>query len=73
MTSWSCPSLYISAARSTAALAAEKSFARSNGVVEKPWPFLVKLARRGDRIVIMGARDDSLSMFALELLQRLAS
>jgi UDP-N-acetylmuramate--alanine ligase len=34
---------------------------------------LVKLARRGDRIVIMGARDDSLSMFALELLRRLAS
>jgi UDP-N-acetylmuramate--alanine ligase len=31
------------------------------------------LARRGDRIVIMGARDDSLSMFALELLRRLAS
>ena len=34
---------------------------------------LFKLARRGDRIVIMGARDDSLSMFALELLRRLAS
>jgi UDP-N-acetylmuramate--alanine ligase len=34
---------------------------------------LVKLARRGDRIVVMGARDDSLSMFALELLRRLAS
>jgi UDP-N-acetylmuramate--alanine ligase len=34
---------------------------------------LVKLARRGDRILIMGARDDSLSLFAQELLQRLAS
>jgi UDP-N-acetylmuramate--alanine ligase len=33
---------------------------------------LVSLARRGDRIVIMGARDDSLSQFAHELLQRLA-
>jgi UDP-N-acetylmuramate--alanine ligase len=33
---------------------------------------LVGLARRGDRIVIMGARDDSLSQFAHELLQRLA-
>jgi UDP-N-acetylmuramate--alanine ligase len=33
---------------------------------------LVKLARRGDRIVIMGARDDSLSQFAYELLRRLA-
>ncbi len=33
---------------------------------------LVKLARRGDRIVVMGARDDSLSQFAHELLQRLA-
>ena len=33
---------------------------------------LVKLARPGDRIVVMGARDDSLSEFAHELLQRLA-
>jgi UDP-N-acetylmuramate--alanine ligase len=32
---------------------------------------LVKTARRGDRIVIMGARDDSLSQFAHELLRRL--
>jgi UDP-N-acetylmuramate--alanine ligase len=32
---------------------------------------LVKLARPGDRIVIMGARDDSLSQFARELLGRL--
>jgi UDP-N-acetylmuramate--alanine ligase len=34
---------------------------------------LVRLARRGDRILIMGARDDSLSQFAHELLRRLAS
>jgi UDP-N-acetylmuramate--alanine ligase len=33
---------------------------------------LIRLARRGDRIVIMGARDDSLSQFAAELLRRLA-
>lgn len=33
---------------------------------------LVKLARAGDRIVIMGARDDSLSQFAHELLRRMA-
>jgi UDP-N-acetylmuramate--alanine ligase len=33
---------------------------------------LVGLARPGDRIVVMGARDDSLSQFAHELLQRLA-
>jgi UDP-N-acetylmuramate--alanine ligase len=33
---------------------------------------LVRLARRGDRIVIMGARDDSLSQFAHDLLRRLA-
>ncbi len=33
---------------------------------------LVRLARRGDRIVIMGARDDLLSRFAHELVQRLA-
>jgi UDP-N-acetylmuramate--alanine ligase len=33
---------------------------------------LVRLARRGDRIVVMGARDDSLSQFADELLRRLA-
>ena len=32
---------------------------------------LVMLARPGDRIVIMGARDDSLSQFARELLRRL--
>lgn len=34
---------------------------------------IVGLARRGDRIVIMGARDDSLSQFAYELLRRLAA
>ena len=34
---------------------------------------LVKLARRGDRIVIMGARDDSLSQFAHELIGRIAA
>jgi UDP-N-acetylmuramate--alanine ligase len=33
---------------------------------------LVKLARPGDRILVMGARDDSLSQFARELLRRLA-
>jgi UDP-N-acetylmuramate--alanine ligase len=33
---------------------------------------LLRLARPGDRIVVMGARDDSLSQFARELLQRLA-
>jgi UDP-N-acetylmuramate--alanine ligase len=32
---------------------------------------LVRLARPGDRIVIMGARDDSLSTFARDLLERL--
>ena len=34
---------------------------------------LVGLARRGDRIVVMGARDNSLSQFAYELLRRLAA
>jgi UDP-N-acetylmuramate--alanine ligase len=33
---------------------------------------LVALARPGDRIVVMGARDDSLSLFARDLLRRLA-
>jgi UDP-N-acetylmuramate--alanine ligase len=33
---------------------------------------LLGLARPGDRIVVMGARDDSLSQFARDLLQRLA-
>jgi UDP-N-acetylmuramate--alanine ligase len=33
---------------------------------------LIGLARPGDRILVMGARDDSLSLFARELLQRLA-
>ena len=32
---------------------------------------LVELARRGDRIVIMGARDESLSEFAHELIKRI--
>jgi UDP-N-acetylmuramate--alanine ligase len=32
---------------------------------------LVELARPGDRIVVMGARDDSLTQFAQELLRRL--
>lgn len=31
---------------------------------------LIELARPGDRILVMGARDDSLSLFAQELLQR---
>ncbi len=34
---------------------------------------LLGWARRGDRIVVMGARDDSLSQFARELLGRLAA
>jgi UDP-N-acetylmuramate--alanine ligase len=34
---------------------------------------LIELARPGDRIVVMGARDDTLSSFAFELLQRLAA
>ena len=34
---------------------------------------LAMLARPGDRVVIMGARDDSLSQFARELLRRLES
>ena len=32
---------------------------------------LVEIARPGDRIVIMGARDDTLSQFAAELLTKL--
>jgi UDP-N-acetylmuramate--alanine ligase len=34
---------------------------------------LVELAKPGDRIVIMGARDDTLSQFAAEVLSRLSS
>jgi UDP-N-acetylmuramate--alanine ligase len=34
---------------------------------------LIALARSGDRIVVMGARDDSLSQFAADLLVRLAN
>jgi UDP-N-acetylmuramate--alanine ligase len=33
---------------------------------------IVSLAKPGDRIVIMGARDDTLSEFARELFQRLS-
>jgi UDP-N-acetylmuramate--alanine ligase len=32
---------------------------------------LIELAERGDRILIMGARDDTLSTFAAELMERL--
>jgi UDP-N-acetylmuramate--alanine ligase len=32
---------------------------------------LLELARPGDRIVVMGARDDTLSLFATGLLDRL--
>ena len=32
---------------------------------------IVELAQPGDRVVVMGARDDSLSSFAAELLARL--
>ena len=32
---------------------------------------LLELARPGDRIVVMGARDDTLSLFAAELLAKL--
>jgi UDP-N-acetylmuramate--alanine ligase len=32
---------------------------------------LAELARPGDRIIIMGARDDTLSQFAAQLLERL--
>ncbi len=34
---------------------------------------LIELAEPGDRIVVMGARDDTLSVFAAELLQRIAA
>ena len=34
-------------------------------------PHLVNEARKGDRFVVMGARDDTLSDFARELLERL--
>ena len=34
---------------------------------------LVELARPGDRVVVMGARDDTLSEFAVELLRRLGA
>jgi UDP-N-acetylmuramate--alanine ligase len=34
---------------------------------------LVRLAHHGDRVVVMGARDDSLSQFAHELLRRFAA
>jgi UDP-N-acetylmuramate--alanine ligase len=32
---------------------------------------LIELAEPGDRIVVMGARDDTLSVFAAELVERL--
>jgi len=34
---------------------------------------LIKLARPGDRIIVMGARDDTLTTFAEELVERLGA
>ena len=34
---------------------------------------LLELAKSGDRIVIMGARDDTLALFAQELVERLGA
>jgi UDP-N-acetylmuramate--alanine ligase len=34
---------------------------------------LIQLARPGDRILVMGARDDTLTTFARELLTRLSA
>jgi UDP-N-acetylmuramate--alanine ligase len=45
------------------------SFAERAACGEK----LLELARPGDRIVIMGARDDSLTLFAADLLERLGN
>jgi len=33
--------------------------------------YLIEQARPGDRVVVMGARDDTLSIFARDLLRRL--
>jgi len=34
---------------------------------------LLELARPGDRIVVMGARDDTLALFAAELVEKLGA
>jgi len=34
---------------------------------------IVEMARPGDRILVMGARDDTLSSFAADLLERLGA
>ena len=75
------PRAFSSAASRPAASAATILFAKSSGAAERPLLFQTaapvgrhagQLARRGDRIVVMGARDNSLSQFAYELLRRLA-
>lgn len=40
---------------------------------EQALPHLLKEAKKGDRIVVMGARDDSLSVFAGQILESLGS
>lgn len=40
---------------------------------EQAMPYILQEAKEGDRIVVMGARDDSLSVFADHLLQSLGS
>lgn len=48
-------------------------YAEAHATREECGDRLVELARPGDRIVVMGARDDTLSQFAVELLSRLRS
>ncbi len=78
----SCPTRSIMAAPPTAASAAGRSSRASSPAAGEPsiWPTAagarrhgspVTLARPGDRIVVMGARDDTLTLFAQQLLERL--
>lgn len=53
-------------------IAASGADARALGTRDACGDALVSLARPGDRIIIMGARDDTLSDFAASVLQRLA-
>lgn len=63
----------VSSADIIGAIAALGRDARALGTREACGDVLVDLARPGDRIVIMGARDDTLPVFATEVLSRIAA
>ena len=77
---WSCPSRFTRGGTVDRSVGSEDIVCEIQRFGRKAFAFpdrngcgdmLVRLALPGDRIVVMGARDDLLSQFAHELLRRL--